>query len=67
MILTYDLVSRIIVSGAYLIYYLVKFGMLIPLGMAEWCIPFMITFTLTLTSGLISRFFVSGAYLLYYS
>ena len=32
----------------------------IPLGMAEWCIPFWVT--LTLTSGLISRFFV-----LYYS
>ena len=40
--------------------------MLIPLGMAEWCIPFWVTFTLTLTSGLISRFFVSGAYDLLY-
>ena len=30
--------------------------MLIPLGMAEWCIPFWVNFTLTLTSGLISRF-----------
>ena len=38
--------------------------MLIPLWKAEWCIPFWVTFTLTMTSvsGLISRFFVSGAY-----
>ena len=35
---------------------------MIPLGMAEWCIPFCVSLTLTLTSGLISRFFV-----LYYS
>ena len=27
--------------------------------MAEWCIPFWVTLTLTLTSDLISRFFVS--------
>ena len=49
-----DLVSRIIVSGAYPILFLYrnpKFGVLIPLGMAEWCIPFLVT--LTLTSGLI--------------
>ena len=39
-----------------------KFGVEIPLGMAEWCIPFWVTLTLTLTSGLISSFFV-----LYYS
>ena len=39
-----------------------KFGVVIPLGMAEWCIPFWVTLTLTLLSGLISRFFV-----LYYS
>ena len=39
-----------------------KFGVVIPLGMAEWCIPFWGTLTLALTSGLISRFFV-----LYYS
>ena len=30
--------------------------MLIPLGMAEWCVPFWVTLTLTLTSGLISMF-----------
>ena len=53
MIFAYDLVSRTIVSGGY--------------GMAEWCIQFWVTLTLTLTSGLISRFFVSEAYLLYYS
>ena len=35
-----------------------KFRVVIPLGMAEWCIPFWVTLTLTLTSGLISRFFV---------
>ena len=35
-----------------------KFGVVIPLGMAEWCIPFWVTLTLTLTSGLSSRFFV---------
>ena len=39
--------------------------MLIPLGMAEWCISFRVTLTLTLTSDLISRLFVSEAYLLY--
>ena len=33
-----------------------KFGVVIPLGMAEWCIPFWVTLTLTLTSGLISSF-----------
>ena len=27
--------------------------MLIPLGMAEWCVPFWVFLTLTLTSGLI--------------
>ena len=70
MILIYDLVSRMIVSAH--IFYIIlcrnpKFGVLFPVGMAEWCIPFWVTFTLTLTSGLISRFFVSGTYLLYYS
>ena len=52
-------------SRAYLLYYWCrnpKFGVVIPLGMAEWCIPFWVTLTLTLTSGLISRFFM-----LYYS
>ena len=39
-----------------------KFGVVIPLGIAVWCIPFWVTLTLPLTSGLISRFFV-----LYYS
>ena len=39
-----------------------KFWVVIPLGMAEWCIPFWVTLTLSLPSGLISRFFV-----LYYS
>ena len=39
----------------------------VPLGFAEWCIPFLVILTMTLTSGLISRFFVSGANLLYYS
>ena len=67
MILTNDLVSRIIVSGAYLLCRNPKFDVLIPLGMAEWCIPFWVTLTLTLTSGLISRFIMSVAYLLYYS
>ena len=38
--------------------------MWIHLGMAEWCIPSLVTLTFTLTSDLISRFFVSGAYLL---
>ena len=39
-----------------------KFWVVIPLGMAEWCIQFWVILTLTLTSGFISRFF-----LLYYS
>ena len=70
VILAYVLVSRIIMSGVYLLYYLMwesKFRVLSSYVMAEWCIPFWVTFTLTLTSGLISRFFVSVAYLLYYS
>ena len=33
-----------------------KFGVVIPLGMVEWCIPFWVTLTLTFTSGLISSF-----------
>ena len=33
-----------------------KFGVVIPLGMAEWCIPFWVILTLTFTSGLISSF-----------
>ena len=65
MTLTYDIVSRIIVSGAYLLYFLrLEFGVWIHLGMAEWCIPSLVTLTFTLTSDFISRFFVSGAYLL---
>ena len=39
-----------------------NFRVVIPLGMAEWCIPFCVTLTLTLTSGLIS-----GVFVLYYS
>ena len=35
-----------------------KFGVVIPHGMAEWCIPFWVALTLTLTSGLISGFFM---------
>ena len=54
MTLTYDLVSRLIVSGAYLI--LFEVGVWIPLGMVESCIPFWVTLIFTLTSGLISRF-----------
>ena len=57
----YDLVSRIIGSGAYSLYIIwgrnPKFGVWIPLGMTELCIPFWVTLTLTLTSGLNSRFF----------
>ena len=33
-----------------------KFGVVIPLGMAEWCIQFWVILTLTLTSGFISNF-----------
>ena len=68
VILTFDLVSRIIVSGVYLLYYLIQESQIrcvVPFGMVESCIPFWVTMTLTLPSGLISRFFVSGAYLLY--
>ena len=35
-----------------------KFGVVILLGMAEWCIPFWVIMTLTLTSGLIFSFFM---------
>ena len=63
----YGLVAGIIVSGAYCLIiiksYIVlgrnpKFGVWIPLGIAEWCIPFWATLTLTLTPDIISRFFV---------
>ena len=60
------IVSRIIVSEAYSLYYLrveSQFGVWIPLGSAEWCTQFWET--LTLTFDLISRCSVSGAYLLY--
>ena len=62
MTLTSDVVFKIIVSGAYSLYCLYsrnpKFGVWIPLGMAEWCIPFWVTLNLTLTSDIISRFFI---------
>ena len=65
MILTNDLVSRLIVSGAYLLYYLMQESKI-------WCVDsswdggvvHSITFTLTLTSGRISRFFVSEHYII---
>ena len=69
-----DLISTIIVSGAYLIYYLREESHICCMDTSLdadvshtifRCIPFWVT--LTLTSGLISMFFVSGAYLLYYS
>ena len=66
MILTCDLVSRIIAFEAYSLCFFryicrnPKFGVWITLGMSEWCIPFWVTLTLTLTSDLISRFFVSS-------
>ena len=68
MILTFDLVSRIIVSGAYLLYYLMwEFQI--------WCVELFWDGGMVHTIlghfyfdfCLISRFFVSGAYLLYYS
>ena len=40
MTMIYDIVSRLIVSGAYLLYYLCVW---IHLGMAEWFIPFWVT------------------------
>ena len=66
--MTYDLVSRIIVSGAYCLYYLSKESQIccVDISWFSWCIPFWVILTLTLTSDLISRFFLSGAYLLYY-
>ena len=72
MILTFDLVSRMIVSGEHIFHSIgyrnPKFGVLVPLGMAEMWMPFRVTLTMTLTYGLTFRFlFVSGAYLLYYS
>ena len=56
MILTYDKVSKIILSGEYLLYYFDVKVVHTILGHLD----------LDMTSGLISRFFVSGAYLLYY-
>ena len=52
-----DLVSRIIVSRVYLLFYLRQES---HLGMVEKGIPFSVTFTMTLTSDLMSRFFASG-------
>ena len=69
MTLTYEIVSGIIVSGAYCLYCLgsdPKFGVWIPLWIGELYIPVWVTLILTFTSGIILRFFVSGAYLLYY-
>ena len=65
--LTSDLVFKNYCVQSIIISYIIwcrnpKFGVVIPLGMAKWCIPFRVTLTLTLTSGLISRFFM-----LYYS
>ena len=51
--LAIDFDSRIIKFRAYLIG--IQFGVWIHLGMAEWCIPFWATLTLTLSSDLISR------------
>ena len=70
MILTYDLVSRMIVVGAYLLYYLMYESQISCVDFS-WDGGVVHTilghFYLDMTSGLISRFFVAGAYLLYYS
>ena len=66
MILTYDLVSRIIVSGAYLLYYLMYESqivcVLIPLGHT-----ILGHFDLDIDFWPHCQVFMSGAYLLYYS
>ena len=67
--LTSDLVFRIILSGAYLLYYLRSESQLWCVD-ASWddSVPYhnCVTVTLNLTSGLVSRNCIeSGAYLLY--
>ena len=69
MTMTDDPVSRIIVSGVYLILFEVGIPNLVCRFISGWrsgAYHFLVTFTLTLTSGLIFMLFVSGAYLLYY-
>ena len=67
MTLNSDLVSIIIVSGAYLLYYWRywnhTFGVLMYLGMTKGCILF--SGFCDLTADLISRINISGAHLLY--
>ena len=70
MIFTYDIVSRIIVSGAYS-------PILFDVGIPNWCVDsswdggvvhtILGHFDLNIDFWPHSRFFVSGAYLLYYS
>ena len=65
--LTYNLVSRIIVFRAYLIFFVVgipNFVCLCILGLGECHYHFRVT--VTLTSDLVLIIIVSGAYLLYY-
>ena len=68
MPLTADLVSRIIVSDAYLKYNLTSETQSLCVDAiwdwGEYCIPFWVT--LTLASDLACRIIVSEAYLLYY-
>ena len=70
MVLTYDVLSKIDVFRAYLLYYLMKESQIWGVD-SSWdggvVHTIWVTLTLTLTSGLISRSFVSVTYLLYYS
>ena len=68
LMLTYDLVSRITVAGAYCTYYLMQESQIYCV-FSSWhgrvMYTILVYFDLTLTSDLISSFFVSGAYILY--
>ena len=63
-----DLISRIIVLGAYSIYYLREESQNLLYGymFGYLCVTFHFKVTVILTYDLVSRIIVSGAYLLYY-
>ena len=67
LILTSDLVLRIIMSRTYLLYYLRQESHLVYICILEWrSVPSNFHITVTFTSDLVSRIGIeSGAYLLY--
>ena len=67
MTLTFDLVLRINVYGAYLIFFEVGIPNLVCECIMGWqSVTYHFQVTVTLTSDLVFRIIVSGAYFLYY-